>query len=138
MQRSPRGFTLVEVLVAAGLLVTIAAGAAHLFAIAIRHGVASRQQLAMTLVASSKIDELSARIARNDFAVSPPGVLDRATDGFADVIVEAGASFERRWLIAPANGYPSTVVVIAVRVRPVAPAAAADVELVTAREVGVP
>src|SRR5436190_18013138 len=54
-----RGFTLVEVLVATALLVTIAAGTAQMFAIAIRHGVASRQQLAMSLAASRKIDELA-------------------------------------------------------------------------------
>jgi len=134
---SQRGFTLVEVLVATALVVVVAAGSAQLFAIAIRQGIASRQQLAMTLVASRKIDELAARVARNDFTVAPAGVLDRATDGFADVAVEAGATFQRRWLIAPAIGYPSTAVVIIVRASALAPAPAADVELVTLREPGV-
>ena len=137
MPPKSRGFTLIEVLIATGLLVTVAAGAAQLFAIAIRSGVASRQQLAMTLVASRKIDDLSERVAQNDFVIAPDGALDRATEGFADVAVEGGASFQRRWMIAPAIGYPSTVVVIAVRVLPVARAATGDVQLVTLREVGV-
>jgi prepilin-type N-terminal cleavage/methylation domain-containing protein len=134
MLRSPRGFTLAEVLVATGLLVTIAAGSAQMFAIAIRHAVASRQQLAMSIAASRKIDELAESVAR---APAPPatiGAVDRAVDGFFDVTVEGGASLQRRWLIAPLSTYSATAVVIVVRIVPVAVRAAPDLEVSTIRE----
>ena len=130
------GFTLVEVLIATGLLVTLAAGTAQLFAIAIRHSIAARQQLAMTLAASKKIDELSAPIARGDVTMSPAGSLDRDAPGFNDVVVEAGGAFRRRWLVAPATANLSTMVAIVIRVEPVARGATTDYEVATLREVG--
>ena len=42
----------------------IALGSAQLFVLAIRHNVAARQQLVMTLVAARKVDELSRRRPR--------------------------------------------------------------------------
>lgn len=137
MPRSPqRGFTLVEVLVATAILVTMAAGSAQLFAIAIRHGVASRQQLAMSLAASRKIDELTEIVARGGALSAAGGAVDRAVDGFSDVTVDAGASLQRRWAIVPLDAYSATAVVIVLRVVPVAPRAAADLEVATIREAG--
>jgi len=137
MQRT-RGFTLVEVLVATGILVTIAAGSAQLFAIAIRHGVAARQQLAMSVAASRKLDELAEIVARNAVPAAAAGALESAVDGFSDVTVECGASFQRRWTIAPLTPYSATAVVIVVRVMPVAARAAPDLEVATIREGGTP
>ena len=139
MPRSPSsGFTLVEVLVATGLLVTVAAGSAHLFAIAIRHGAASRQQLAMSLAASRKVDELAESVARGAAPPSAMGALDRAIDGFSDVTMECGATLQRRWLIAPLGAYSATAVVIVIRIVPVAVRAAPDLEVAAIREAAAP
>jgi prepilin-type N-terminal cleavage/methylation domain-containing protein len=51
-QRSARGFTLIEVTIAIGLLVVIAAGSAQMFAVAIRHNVLARQHRVMSLAAA--------------------------------------------------------------------------------------
>jgi len=139
MLRSPsRGFTIVEVLVAMGLLVTVAAGSAQLFAIAIRQGVASRQQLAMSIASSRKIDELAERVAHDAVPASAAGALDRALDGYSDVTVEGGVSLQRRWLIAPVGVGTATTVVIVVRIVPVAVRAAPELEVATIREAAVP
>jgi prepilin-type N-terminal cleavage/methylation domain-containing protein len=139
MPRSPvRGFTLVEVLVATGILVTVAAGSAQLFAIAIRHGVASRQQLAMSVAATRKIAELAESVARGVAPPSQVGAVDRAVAGFSDVTIESGASLERRWLIAPLGSYSATAVVIVVRIVPLASRAAPDLEVATIRESAAP
>jgi prepilin-type N-terminal cleavage/methylation domain-containing protein len=137
MPRS-RGFTLIEVLIATGLLVTVAAGTAQLFAIAIRHTIASRQQLAMSIALSRKIDEIAEAVGRAPAPSAPAGALDRAAEGFNDVTVEAGARIERRWLVAPLAGYSATAVVIVVRVAPVAAHAATPIEATTIREAGLP
>jgi prepilin-type N-terminal cleavage/methylation domain-containing protein len=134
---SSRGFTLVEVLVASAILVTIAAGSAQLFAMAIRHGVEARQQLAMTVAASRKIDEIAESVARSGAPATAMGALDRAVEGFSDVTVECGASLQRRWLVAPLDSYSATAVVIVVRIVPVASRAAPDLEFATIREGGV-
>jgi len=128
----------VEVLVAAGLLVTVAAGSAQLFAIAIRQGVASRQQLAMSIASSRKIDELAERVAHDAVPASAAGALDRAIEGYADATVEGGVSLQRRWLIAPLGAWSATAVVIVVRVVPNAVRAAPDLEVATIREARVP
>jgi hypothetical protein len=128
----------VEVLVATGLLVTVAAGSAQLFAIAIRQGVASRQQLAMSIASSRKIDELAARVAQDAVPASAAGALDRAIEGYSDVTVEGGVSLQRRWLIAPLGVGSATTVVIVVRIVPSAVRAAPDLEVATIREARVP
>ena len=132
--RTHSGFSLVEVLVATAILVTIAAGSAQLFAIAIRHGVAARQQLAMSVAASRKIDELAESVARSGVPAAPTGALDRAVGGFSDVTIECGATLQRRWMIAPLTSYSATAVVIVIRILPVAAPAAPDLEVATIRE----
>jgi hypothetical protein len=128
----------VEVLVATGLLVTVAAGSAQMFAIAIRQGVASRQQLAMSIASSRKIDELAERVAHDAVPASAAGALDRAVEGYSDVTVEGGVSLQRRWLIAPLGAGSATTVVIVVRIVPSAVRAAPDLEVATIREARVP
>jgi len=138
LRSSSRGFTLVEVLVATAILVTIAAGTAQLFGIAIRHGVAARQQLAMSAAASRKIDDLAESIARVGVPAAAAGALDRAAGGYSDVTIEAGVPLQRRWVIAPLGAYSATAVVIVIRIVPVATRAAPDLEVATIREGGVP
>jgi type II secretory pathway pseudopilin PulG len=125
---SGNGFTLVEVVIATGLLMVIALGSAHLFLLASRHNVTARQQLVMTLAAARKIDELVAAAAAGPLAASPPGALDRGADGFADVTVDSGVVCVRRWLVSPLTGYGGAMVALAVRV---SVTGAGDVQIVT-------
>lgn len=113
---SSRGFTLIEVTLATSLLVVVALGSAQLFVLAVRHNVAARQQLLMTLAAARKVDELSAAAAAGPLAPSPPGALDRGADNFADVTVESGMTIVRRWSIAPVPAYGGRLIAIVVRV----------------------
>lgn len=129
--RSPTGFTLIEVVIATGLLVVIALGSAQLFLVALRRNVVARQQLVMTLAAARKVEELSAAAAAGPLGLSPPDALERGADGFADVIVDAGITCVRRWLIAPVPGYAGRAIGIAVRV---SVAGAGDVQIATIGE----
>jgi len=124
---SVHGFTLLEVTIATSLLVVIALGSAQLFGLAIRHNVSAKQQLAMSLAAARKIDELSAAAAAGPLPASPPDALERGAEGFADVTVEAGVICVRRWLVSPLSGYGGAAIAIVVRV---SVAGAGDVQIV--------
>jgi prepilin-type N-terminal cleavage/methylation domain-containing protein len=138
LRSSLRGFTLVEVVVATGILVTIAAGTTQLFAVAIRQSAAARQQLAMSLAASAKIEDVAAAVASADPPVLIAGAIDRAVEGYADVVVQSGAAFERRWIVAPLSSYAPTAVLIAVRVAARGAQGAQPIEVVTIREARTP
>jgi len=138
LQRCVRGFSLIEVLIATAILVTVAAGTAQLFAIAVRSDAITRQQLAMSTLATAKIDELAALAARAAPPPSEVGGLDRAIDGFSDVATSGGASFERRWSIAPLPRYSATAVVIVLRVVPRAALNAGGLEVATIADAGAP
>ena len=114
------GFTLVESLVAMGLVVSIALGSAQLFTSAITRNLAAREQLAMSLLASTKVTDLAAAAADGTVALSPTDSLARTTDGWADVQVQAGRAFVRRWRVSLVQGFGDEVVAIAVRVSPAA------------------
>lgn len=129
-----RGFTLIEVLVATGILVTVAAGSAQLFAVAIRQDVAARQQLAMSAAASAALDAIGADVALAPPPVQIGGAVDRAVIGYRDTTLWQGAALERRWMIAPLPAYSATAVVIVVRVVPLASTTAGDLEVMTIRE----
>jgi len=128
------GFTLVEVLVATAILVTVAAGSAQLFAIAIRHDVAARQQLVMSMAATAKLEEIAAVVSADTMPAARVGAVDRAMEGYSDTVTASGASFERRWVVAPLSEYSATAVVIVVRVVPRAVHAALEIEAATIRE----
>lgn len=116
MREERHGFTLIEVMIATSLLVVIALGTAQLFALAIRHNVSARQQLAMTLAASRKADELCAAAGAGPLPGSPPDALERRAEGFADVTVDAGMIGERRWRIFAPPGFAGELITIVVRV----------------------
>jgi hypothetical protein len=130
-----RGFTLIEVTIATGLLVTIALGSAQMFALAIRHTMSARQQLVMSVIAARKIDELASAAAAGTIEPSPADALDRAVDGFTDVIEEAGGRYVRRWLVTRLPGFDGALVAVAVRVLATT-AGASDVELTAICEAG--
>jgi hypothetical protein len=123
------GFTLIEVAVATGVLVTVALGTAQMFALAIDHTIASRHQLLMNVVADRKLDELSAAAARGAVDIAPAGTLDRNMEGFADRPDDAGGVYVRRWQVSPVPGYESEALAIVVRVLP--PGRTGDIQVTT-------
>jgi prepilin-type N-terminal cleavage/methylation domain-containing protein len=132
MSHNDRGFTLIESLVALGLVVAIALGSAQLFTIAIARTLFAREQLAMSLLASTKVDDLAAAAADGTIALSPSDALERTTTEWADTQVQAGRAYVRRWRVSPVEGFGDDVVAIAVRVVP--EPGNGDVRVVTIRE----
>ena len=126
MTRDGAGFTLVEVIVAAGLLITVTVGAAHLFGFTIAQNQIARQQLVMGLLAAAKADELSAAIAS--------GVIVSAAQ---ETLVESGRPYIRRWQIAAVPGYAADALVVSVEVIDMTRRAPA-VRLTTIRAAGGP
>jgi len=85
-----RGFTLIEVLIATTLLVSMAIGVGHLVTIGVRAGWAARVQTAATVLAASKIEQLRSLpwtyepipdvvVPRSDYSANVS--LDPPTDG---------------------------------------------------------
>jgi prepilin-type N-terminal cleavage/methylation domain-containing protein len=107
-----RGFSLVEVLVAMGLLTTVSLGVAQLFALSTRNNLTAKGQTSTTAMAEQKLEQLRALTLGFDLAgqglpvtdtttnltVSPPqhngsglnpspaDALERNTDGFVDFL----------------------------------------------------
>lgn len=133
MTRHSDGFTLIESLVAMAIVVAIALGSAQLFTVAIARNMAAREQLAMSLLASTKVNDLAAAASDGSIAISPPDSLDCSAADFADTAVDNGRSYVRCWRISRVPGFGDDVVAIAVRVTPAA-GGGGDVRLATIRE----
>jgi prepilin-type N-terminal cleavage/methylation domain-containing protein len=127
-----RGFTLVESLVAMALVMVIALGSAQLFTIAIARNLFAREQLSLSLLASTKVSDLAAAAADGTIAISPAESLDVETDGCADTAVDSGRVYVRRWRVSRVPGFGDDVIGIAVRVMPAS--GASEVRLATVRE----
>ena len=135
MLRSARGFTLIEVTVAAGLLVAIALGTAQLIGLSLQRNIAARDQVMMTTLAASALDQLGAAAAVGALTASPPDSLDRGSEGFGDMAGQGGAIYARRWWIAFPPEYGGATAAIVVRVfRPETPGQ--RVEIASLAEVG--
>lgn len=118
--KSREGFTLVEVIVALGLMVTVSIGVAQLFAMAVRAGASAREQTSTAILATAKLEQLrsltwaydassSALQPRSDstgnlsldppddsgsgLMPSPPGSLSANVPPFVDYLDEHG-----RWV----------------------------------------
>src|SRR5687767_12340156 len=113
---SARGFTLVETLIATGVLVTAIAGLAQLFALRVRFPRDSAQFGAALVAAQDKLESLRAlRFSYDDNGAaltdgrlqpSPPTSLSENVAGYVDWLDDAGnvvpegvASYVRRWRI---------------------------------------
>jgi Tfp pilus assembly protein PilV len=123
MMRASAGFTLIEAIVATGLLVTAALGTAQLFALATTQNAFARQQLIMSGLASAKIDALA-------------GILSGATAG-AETIVESGRTYQCRWQVVDVPGYDAEAYAITVAVSPLA-GAGGEVRFTSIRLADVP
>jgi prepilin-type N-terminal cleavage/methylation domain-containing protein len=84
-----RGFTLIEVLVAMSIMVTVAIGVVQLFAIAATAGRASRDRTLAVLLATGKLEQLRALEWRTDL---DDGVATLRTDGHSDLSVEPASA----------------------------------------------
>ena len=132
MTRASAGFTLIESLISLALVVAIALGSAQLFSIGLARNLAAREQLAMSLLASTTVDDLAAAAAAGTIAISPSDSIDRVTEGCADTAVDNGRTYLRRWRLSRVSGLADDVVAIAVRVTPVS--GVGDVRVATIRE----
>jgi type II secretory pathway pseudopilin PulG len=122
------GFTLVETLIATGVLVTAIAGLAQLFALSLRFTRDSAQSGAALVAAQDKLESLRAlRFGYDDNAAaltdprlqpSPPTSLSESVAAYVDwlddagnVVNEAGASYTRRWRITEMAVDPAAIAI---------------------------
>lgn len=131
-----RGFSLLEALIATGILAVSLVSLADLFGLAIRSNIAARSTTTATVLAQQKLEELRA-LAWTGLSQSPANALQENTPGFVDHVDQFGeirgggadpssdAIYTRRWAIEPLPSTPDTLV-IQVRVMRTAVRAAAD------------
>lgn len=112
------GFSLVETVVAVGLLAGALSGLISLFTMSARANLTSRHASVATMLAVAKLEELS-RVT--PLAASPANAVDANTPGFCELLNEQGAvtggcasaadraPYIRRWSIEPiAGSVPAT------------------------------
>ncbi len=152
---SPRGFTLLETLVATGILVTALAGVAQLFILSSHLTRQANIAGAALSAAQAKLEDLSGlsfdydssgtSVTDPSLAVSPASSLDEDIDPYVDWIDQSGESnaspgnamFKRRWRVTSiASDAPDAIAIeVCVFRLPAddAPVRAADACLSTAR-----
>lgn len=116
--RAPSGFTLVETMIACGLVIAVSLGTMQLFAYALAQNQVARDQLLMGVVAASRLDELTALARAGTLASTAADSLDRAIAGCSDSITEGGRLYQRRWRVSAVPSYGSSAHAITVRVAP--------------------
>lgn len=125
--RSEEGFSLVEVLVAVGILASAVVAVAHLFTLSARANLGARRVSDASILAARKLEELR---AEGELSPSPPEALQQNTAGYVDFVdalgnTLAGSSlapgatiYTRRWSIEPLPVNPADTVVLQVLVTP--------------------
>lgn len=117
------GFSLIEVVVATGVLVVGVLGLAQVLLLAAVRTSEARAVTTATILARGKMEELRAADWPT-LTPSPPGVLGVDTPGFVDYLDASGAglargagvAFVRRWSILPLPSDPTNAVVLQVLV----------------------
>jgi prepilin-type N-terminal cleavage/methylation domain-containing protein len=104
-----RGFALLEVVVAAAILVVLAAGVAQVVAGAIRERHASRLRTIATMAAAARLEQLRS----GSSADSATGIdyLDTTGAVAGSAAWPPQAVFVRRWTAQAVNGHPDLVAV---------------------------
>jgi type II secretory pathway pseudopilin PulG len=98
--RRPRrdaGFALVEVMIAAGLLVTLAVGISQTIAVAVRVSYAARVRTVSTILAAQKMEQLLSLEWGHASAGSPPirlAVSDTSSDLSSDPATDSGPGLQ--------------------------------------------
>ena len=125
MRASDDGFSLVETIVATGILAVVLVGLAHLMAVSVENNLAARRRTASVLLAEQKLEQLrgltwafdraGSPVTDIGLASSPAQSLEQNTAGFVDFLdangrqlstgttVPADAAYVRRWAIDPAG-----------------------------------
>jgi prepilin-type N-terminal cleavage/methylation domain-containing protein len=145
-----RGFTLIEVMISAGLLAGAAASAAYLVSRAVEEGEAARLRTVAAIAAVQKMEQLRS-LAWGDASdmttdlggavptaggrgllPSPPGTLDASVAPYVDLLDAAGslladgdpgiASFARRWSVRSHASDPDLLILEVVVTRAHGPA----------------
>ena len=131
--RSSSGFSLVETLIATGILVTALAGVAQLLAVSVRQAREPGARGSAVAAAQAKIEWLRARTfgfgpdgeSVTDAALlpSPPGAMAEDVPGYADTLDhdgreagagDEGAAWARRWAIRSIDAASADVISIEV------------------------
>jgi prepilin-type N-terminal cleavage/methylation domain-containing protein len=101
--QSARGFTLIEVIVALGIVLSIATASAQLVSLTVRANAVAQTLTAAVILAQQKIEELlpEAGLSLNP---SPPEALAEDRAGCFDVVNWRGRVLRRRWSIEPLAG----------------------------------
>lgn len=126
---SPRGFTLLETLVATGILVTALAGVAQLFILGTHLTRQANASGAALVAAQGKLEVLGglsfnyaadgSAITDPSLEASPASSLDEDADGFVDWLNTSGeasdspdeAVFARRWRVSSIGDQPDSIAV---------------------------
>jgi prepilin-type N-terminal cleavage/methylation domain-containing protein len=120
-----RGFTLIEVIIAAGLLVALSAGATMVLTLTMNTIARSRQRTVALLLAHAKLEAiLSLPGSAGASARSPPDALFVSRPGFVDSIDAQGAPgaiYMRRWAIGRTGTDAADLAIVQVMVTPTAP-----------------
>jgi prepilin-type N-terminal cleavage/methylation domain-containing protein len=96
-----RGFALLEVLIAAALLVTLAAGMSRILVSGVREVHASRLRAVATIVAAGKLEDLRSAAA-GETAGGGADYLDAAGETIAtSTPIPDSAVYIRRWTVDP-------------------------------------
>ncbi len=120
-----RGFSLVEVLVAMGILITAVGALAQVSVLAGVTGTRARRTTLLALAARQKLEELRARPwDADDLQPSSPDTVSHDTSGYVEYLDESlrtlgggspipeGAAIACRWSIVPLDRSPGRTVVI--------------------------
>ena len=125
IRRGQYGFSLVEVLVAAGILVTMLAGLAQLVGWSVNHASRSDRRSRARLAVQDKLEQLralswtvdlnGAAVSDPALAPSPANALDANTSGWVDDV----DGVVRRWAVEPVDsGVPDAIAITACAFQP--------------------
>jgi type II secretory pathway pseudopilin PulG len=142
-QHEERGFSLIETVVAAGIVAGAFAALAQVFALSIAHNVAARNASASMVLAAQKMEQLRGLIP--DVDLNEGGTLAGSVAGFADYLdqagdvlgaggsVPSGTVYVRRWSVAAMPSKPDLLVIQVLVTKPAPEAVVDAARLVTLR-----
>jgi len=107
---SAAGFTLIEVIVALGIVLAVATASAQLVSITVRANAVAQTLTAAVILAQQKIEELLPE-AGVSLAPSPLEALAEDRAGCFDVVNWRGRVLRRRWSIEPLTDADDTLAI---------------------------
>jgi len=115
LRQSNLGFSLAEVVVAAGLLASALAALAPLLALSIQSDLSSRLRTSAMVAAQQKLEELIS--AGADAGAAAPAAADDVLDLTGRIVADGvDGVFTRRWRVEPLPADPASALVIRVEV----------------------